>query len=425
MLQTPKKILILSWEILPLMEGGLGVLVRSLVDELRNQGAQVTVLVPHNADNIPDIISLEKEVKKYAKQDNLIPGLEDFNLTEFVPKGKKKKQNHIKWPLLYSKGNNKKETLYPNNAPVLTRAYAYAVYEWLTKNKQEFDVIYGMDWMAIPAHFLLLHHNVQTPFYYHINSSEVDRSGGYIHNNDHTAKALYELEKKGFYQAEKLAVVSDISKQVLLEDYNITAEKIYPIYNDISFEPEKIGFEHLDKGKNVLFVGRVVGQKGLFFLLETAVRVLQIDPQVTFIIAGDGSTEGNLLPEIVEHVAKRKLERNVLFTGWVNGEAKKQLYKTSQLFVMPSPNEPFGLTALEAIRSGVPTIASETSGFISVVPSTPTFAYYDIEAFANSILHFIQSKEARVDLLKRQQADLSQHNWPKEVAKLLGLIDKI
>lgn len=422
--QTPKKILILSWEILPLMEGGLGVLVRSLVDELRNQGAQVTVLVPHNADNIPDIISLETEVKKYAKQDNLIPGLEEFTLTEFIPKGKKK-QNHIKWPLLYSTGNNKKETLYPNHAPILTRAYAYAVYDWLQKLGQEFDVIYGMDWEVIPAHFLLLHHNIQTPFYYHINSTEVDRSGGYIHNSDHTAKALYELEKKGFYRAAKVAVVSDISKQILIEDYNIEEEKIYPIYNDISFEPEKIGFEHLDKGKNVLFVGRVVGQKGLFFLLETAVRVLQIDSQVTFIIAGDGSPEGNLLPEIVEYVAKKKLEKNILFTGWVNSEAKKQLYKTSQLFVMPSPNEPFGLTALEAIRSGVPTIASETSGFISVVPSTPTFAYYDIEAFANSILHFIQNKDARIDLLTRQQEDLSKHNWPQEVSKLLGLIDQL
>jgi glycosyltransferase involved in cell wall biosynthesis len=272
MAKASTKILILSWEILPLMEGGLGVLVRSLVDELRSQAAEVTVLVPHNADNIPDIISLESEVKKYAKQDKLIPGLEDFTLTEFVPKGKKK-QNNIKWPLLYSKGENKKETLYPNNAPVLTRAYAYAVYDWLTKNKQKFDVIYGMDWLAIPAHFLLLHHKIETPFYYHINSSEVDRSGGYIQNNDHTAKALYELEKKGFYQAEKLAVVSDISKQVLVEDYNIPAEKIQPIYNDISFEPEKIGFEHLDRGKNVLFMGRVVAQKGLFFLIETAIRM--------------------------------------------------------------------------------------------------------------------------------------------------------
>jgi glycosyltransferase involved in cell wall biosynthesis len=422
MVQTPKRILILSWEILPLMEGGLGVLVRSLVDELRGQGAEVTVLVPHNADHIDDVISVEARVKKYAKTDNPIPGLDDFTLTEFVPKGKKK---HTRWPLLYSKGNNKKESLYPNHAPILTRAYAYAVYDWLQENGQDFDVIYGMDWMAIPTHFLLLYNNITTQFYYHINSTEVDRSGGYIHNNDQTAKALYELEKKGFYLAEKIAVVSDISKQILIEDYNIKADKINPIYNDITFEPEKIGFEHLDKGKNVLFMGRVVGQKGLFFLLETAVRVLQIDPQVTFIIAGDGSPEGNLLPEIVEYVAKKKLEKNILFTGWVNMDAKKQLYKTSQLFVMPSPNEPFGLTALEAIRSGVPTIASETSGFISVVPSTPTFAYYDIEAFANSILHFIQNKEVRIDLLTRQQADLSKHNWPQEVAKLLGLIDKV
>jgi len=92
---------------------------------------------------------------------------------------------------------------------------------------------------------------------------------------------------------------------------------------------------------------------------------------------------------------------------------------------MPSPNEPFGLTALEAIRSGVPTIASETSGFISVVPSTPTFAYYDIEAFANTILHFIQNKDARIDLLKRQQEDLSHHSWTKEVKKLLSLIEPV
>ncbi len=419
---SQKKILILSWEILPLMEGGLGVLVRSLVDELRNQGAEVTILVPHNADGIKDVISLEDGVKKYSKVDEVIPGLKDFVLKEFIPKGKKK---YVKWPQLYSASTMKRVTLYPNNTPISTRAYAYAVYDWLQDNGQDFDVIYGMDWMAIPTHLLLLHHQITIPFYYHINSTEVDRSGGHVHYNDHTARALYELEKKGFYLADKIAVVSDISKQILIEDYNIPEEKIYPIYNDISFEPEKLGFEHLDRGKNVLFMGRVVAQKGLFFLIETAARVLQIDPQVTFIIAGDGSTEGNLLPEIVEHVAKRKLERNIVFTGWVNSDSKKQLYKTSQLFVMPSPNEPFGLTALEAIRSGVPTIASETSGFISVVPSTPTFAYYDIEAFANTILHFIQNKDARIDLLKRQQKDLSHHNWPQEVRKLLNLIEGV
>jgi glycosyltransferase involved in cell wall biosynthesis len=420
--QSPKKILILSWEILPLMEGGLGVLVRSLVDELRSQGAEVTILTPHNTDGIEDVISLELGVKKYSKLDTPIPGLKDFVLQEFVPKGKKK---YVKWPQLYSDSVEKRATLYPNNTPIATRAYAWAVYDWLQANDQDFDVIYGMDWMAIPTHLLLVHHNITIPFYYHINSTEVDRSGGHVHHNDYTARALYELEKKGFYLAEKIAVVSDISKQILIEDYNIPAEKIYPIYNDISFEPEKIGFEHLDRGKNILFMGRVVAQKGLFFLVETAARVLQIDSQVTFIIAGDGSTEGNLLPEIVEHVAKRKLERNIVFTGWVNSESKKQLYKTSQLFVMPSPNEPFGLTALEAIRSGVPTIASETSGFISVVPSTPTFAYYDIEAFANTILHFIQNKDARIDLLKRQQEDLSHHNWPQEVKKLLSLIEAV
>jgi glycosyltransferase involved in cell wall biosynthesis len=275
-----------------------------------------------------------------------------------------------------------------------------------------------MDWLAVPAFFEVKSRGIRTPFYFHINSTQVDRSGGES-LNDPTSRGILAVEKKGFTQAEKLAVVSEVQKQVLIQEYDIPEEKIFVVYNDITFEPENKGYEDLGSGKNILFIGRVTPQKGLLFLIDAAARVSQMDPQVRFIIAGDGASNGNMLPQIIEEVAKRGLERQVVFTGWVNTEAKKQLYKTCQLFVMPSPSEPFGLTALEAIRSGVPAIASNTSGFVGVVPSTPMFSYYDTEAFANMILHYLDDSKARNELLQKQENDLKEHNWSQEVQKVI------
>lgn len=421
MKSSQPRILILTWEILPLMTGGLGVLARSLVDELRRQGAEVTVLVPHELPSDitdEDIVSVAKGVKYHHRFKPSVPGIEEFTLNEFDNQSKK-----VRWPQLYSQYRERKgqTNLYPSMTPALTKAFAYAVRDWLKECDQDFDVIYGMDWMAIPSLYLLKDEGIDIPFYFHINSSQIDRSGG-EHMTDQTAKSIYALEKKGFKQAEKIAVVSEVSKRILVKEYDIPEENIFAVFNDITFEPESQGFDELETGKNILFIGRVVPQKGLFFLVETAARVAQIDPQVRFIIAGDGTPDGNILPDIIEEVAKKGLEKQIIFTGWVNGEAKKQLYKTCQLFVMPSPSEPFGLTALEAIRSGVPTVASDTSGFIGVVPSTPVFPYHDTDALANTILHFVQNRAARMDLLYRQQYDLEHHHWPNEVQKILELI---
>ncbi len=423
MSKAKPNIVILSWEILPLMVGGLGVLVKSLVDELSTQGAQVQTIVPHDLpeDSFTQdtIISVAKEVRKYYRQKPIIQGLEDFVFNEFVLHVKKQ---YSRWPPLYSqyRGRHTQQNLYPQNTPALTRAYAKAVADWI-EQQERIDVIYGMDWLSIPALFELKSRGIDIPFYFHINSTQVDRSGGES-MSDPTARAIFSVEKNGFPLADKIAVVSDVQKEVLIEKYDIDAEKIFTVFNDITFEPETKGYEDLDAGKNILFIGRVTPQKGLFFLIDTAARITQVDPQVRFIIAGDGTPNGNILPQIIEEVAKRGLERQVVFTGWVNGDAKKQLYKTCQLFVMPSPSEPFGLTALEAIRSGVPAIASDTSGFIGVVPSTPVFAYHDTDAFANTILHFLHDPKARNDLLKRQTEDLKDHNWSQEVAKIIANI---
>ncbi|NJL96848.1 glycosyltransferase family 4 protein [Candidatus Gracilibacteria bacterium] len=198
----------------------------------------------------------------------------------------------------------------------------------------------------------------------------------------------------------------------------VSAQKIIVVNNDITFIPDTKGYKELDKGKNILFVGRIFPQKGLEFLLDTAQKVIGIDPQVKFLIGGDGI----MIPQVVQSIAERELEKNVLLTGWVNSSVKKQLYKSGDLFVMPSPSEPFGLTALEAIKSGVPVISSKHCGFLDVVPSTPTFEYYDTHKFAEMILHYIDNKKILQNLLQTQQKELSKHKWPDQIAKILQQI---
>lgn len=418
--QKKDKILLLAWENYPLYAGGLGVMVKNVVAELIAQGKEPVVLVPHKMlEPIPNTISIEKLVKKYNAKKEKIPGLK-FDLEHFRNTNNPEGRNV--WPSLFSsnkaQNKNKAQNLYLNNTPILTRAYAFAVAEFLQKNN-DFKAIIGFDWMSIPSFQLLKEREVTTPFLFYVHSTEYDRN---LTNNTQSksCKAIWALEKEYFKQADKLIAISGITKNILVEHFEVPDEKIEIVYDDIEFVPSKKSIVHLSKNKNVLFIGRFATQKGLYFLLDTASKVVEIDPHVQFFLAGDGE----LLPSVVEKLVSLKLERNCILTGWINTETKKKLYKSCSLFVMPSPSEPFGLTALEAIRSDLPVIASENCGFIDVVPSTKTFKYYDTNEFAHLILYYLHNDKPREELLLNQQRELSVHNWTVEVAKIIKLIDK-
>ena len=414
------KILLLSWENYPLYAGGLGVMVKSVVEELIKQGKEPVVALPHKlVSPIPNTISLEKLVKKYNTKKQDIPGF-NFNLDYFRTTNNPEGRNV--WPSLFSdsksKSSIKAQNLYTNNTPLLTRAYAFAVAEFLETNN-DFVAIIGFDWMSIASFYLLKEKQITTPFLFYIHSTEHDRNLTST-TLSKTAKALWALEKEYFKQANQLIAISGITKNILVEHFEVPEQKIETVYDDIEFKPAKSGIEHLSKNKNVLFIGRFATQKGLYFLLDTASKVVETDSHVKFFLAGDGES----LPLVVEKIANLGLERNVILTGWIDTQTKKKLYKSCSLFVMPSPSEPFGLTALEAIRSDLPVIASENCGFIDVVPSTKTFKYYDTNEFAHLILYYLNNDKERNELILTQQKELSVHNWSVEVSKIIKLIDK-
>jgi glycogen synthase len=413
------KIALLSWEYYPMYEGGLGLMAREVSEELIRQGIDVTVLVPNipKEYQLPDfVVSLQTSLKKLGKTSSQIPEL-DFALDMFRPSGRK--PGPI-WPPLFAskktQTSNKKTTLYPNNTPAISKAFGQAVLKYLQENT-DIQLVIGVDWESIPA-FHLVKKNTQIPFVFYIHGTEYDRNPAKILSK---GGVIFDLEKKNFKLGDYLLSISEISSGFLEKIYQVPKDKITVVFDDIKFQPEPASFAELNKGKNVLFIGRVESQKGLGFLIDTAHKTRQVDPQVRFIVAGDGSG----LSSLIDSVAERELERNILFTGWVGDELKKQLYSSSDLFVMPSPSEPFGLTALEAIRSGVPVIASATSGFCAVVPSTPTFNYYDTNTFEQMILFYLNNKEAARTLLAKQQEELSRHSWELEVKKIVKVIHSL
>lgn len=417
------KILILSWELHPVFWGGLGILVRDVVNELRRQQVEVTILMPNMPDNIvaKDAINLYKSVTKFSKKELEIPGL-DFEINVFE-KNQKKYDQGVIWKNIFNPSKKRKPSsyIYPNEVPKISRAFAWAVAEWLKKNGKEnyYDLILGMDWVTIPTFCLMKHLGIKTPFAFYINSTEYERSLDQKEKSD-LEITLQKFEQRFFSQADQLISVSGITKNILVENYRLDPEKITVVYNDVDFVPEKLSYKLGHKGKNVLFLGRMSKQKGLPFLIDSAHKVVETDPSVHFFLAGDGE----MLPQTVELVSHRALEKNVHFLGWSGLSEKKLLYNACDLFVMPSPSEPFGLTAFEAIKSGVAVIASQNCGFVDVVKSTPTFRYYDIQSFSNLILYYLQNPFERQILLQKQQTEVNLHSWPKEVNKIINLTTK-
>ncbi len=413
----PIRFLVLSWELYPLYMGGLGVLALSVCKELVKQGHEVTVVTPHDISGIDfeiPIISLDKQTQSFIRKKVVIPGLEE----ELIYKPKKKKKQTV-WPAIFANTKNKekvktsyKHNLYPLNLVNTIRSFAKVCSNWLKENQDEYDIIIGMDWHTQAVHFAARDF-LKIPFVPYINSTLMDR----VPNPQRRSKNILSIEKKGFEIAPHIVTISNMEKNVISKSYEIDSNKISIISNDDAFKPVIDSYSEIIKDKNVLFIGRVFPQKGLEFLIESASRIVNIDPSVRFIIAGDGV----IMSDIMDKVSELELERNVLFTGWVSMEEKKRLYSSSDIFVMPSPFEPFGLTALEAIRSGVPVLSSQNCGFLDVVPSTPTFDYYNVGDFTNKLMFYLNNPEEAKLLIKKQQKDLSVHNWSDQIEKLVEL----
>lgn len=285
------------------------------------------------------------------------------------------------------------------------------------------DVIHAHDWLSFSAGMKAKEVSGK-PLIIHVHATEFDRTGGAL-NRD-----IYEMEKTGMIVADKIIAVSSYTKNIIVEKYGIDPAKIEVVHNgveelrDFSGEKETTRFfETLKKAsiKLVLFVGRITLQKGPDYFVRVAGKVSELYPNVRFLIVGSGDME----EQIMRQAAYGRLSSHILFAGFLRGEELEYAYRNADVFVMPSVSEPFGLTALEAAKRGVPVIVSKQSGVTEVLKNAFSVDFWDVDKMAGQIVSILKNPTLAKTVTKKTAEDVSKSTWKRAAEKCVQVYRKL
>ena len=278
--------------------------------------------------------------------------------------------------------------------------------------RESFDVIHAHDWVTYPAGAALAARTGK-PLVAHVHSTEFDRSGERIN------PAVYDIERAGIRSAAAVIAVSNLTRRVVVDRYDVPGEKVRVVHNGMDSDgPPEPRQRAADGRKVVLFLGRITMQKGPEFFVRAAGRVLDRMDNVTFVIAG----WGDLAARTIEQVAGLGLGRHVRFTGFLRGGEVARAYALADVYVMPSVSEPFGLTALEAVRHGVPVVVSRSSGVAEVLQrGALKVDFWDVDETANKIVSLLRRPEMADTLRRCAWEELSGLTWDRSARGCLAV----
>lgn len=293
---------------------------------------------------------------------------------------------------------------------IIEEVYLYAQRIAEHFKDKDFDVIHAHDWTTVPA-ALLLKKLTGKPVIFHVHITELDKTGG----NGGWEK-VFEIEKEGFEQSDKLIAVSNFIKNRLILNYNINENKIKVIHNGGISDLTPSLFNSsalLPQSKVVLFAGRMTLQKGPEYFLKAAQKVLEIDPTVNFVLIGNG----DLLTRMIELSVDLGISKNVYFHGSYTRKEADEFFSRADVFVMPSVSEPFGIVPLEAVVKGTPTVISKQSGISEVLSNSLKVDFWDTHEMAHKILAFIKYPHLHGHIKENAFKELHQFDWRKPAQK--------
>lgn len=279
-----------------------------------------------------------------------------------------------------------------------------------------FDVIHAHDWLTYPAGIAAKQVSGK-PLIIHVHATEFDRSGEHINHE------VFEIEKAGMECADHIISVSELTKQIIVDRYGINPEKISAVHNGVLSKSDNEKSQSLKKPKKyiVTFLGRITFQKGPDYFVEAANKVLTKNPDVHFVMAGSG----DMMNRMIERVAELRISSHFHFTGFLNGEDVTTMYSMSDLYVMPSVSEPFGIAPLEAMKANVPVIISKQSGVAEVLHDVIKVDFWDTDALADAIYGVINySSLSRMQKSKNDEVLLNM-SWDNTAKKILIIYQSV
>jgi glycogen(starch) synthase len=424
------KVLMLGWEFPPVISGGLGVACHAISNELA-QKVHLTLIIPQASNELiidqMEVIGLNQQESLLTDEDeqrvidtfesitriktSIEPYQQDYASQEVLKKERKVSLKTTTKQLNVGANIFSFDDLYGIALDERVIAYTKEVLK-IAENKT-FDIIYAHDWMTFAAG-VELKKRFKKPLVVHVHSLSYDRVG--VENNGW----VNSLEKIGLNAADCVIPVSNYTGRICTQYYQVDYKKVYPVHNGIekinTFKEQKAFPEKL-----VLFLGRVTSQKGPSLFLDIASKVLEKNKDVRFVVAG----AGDQLKEVIKEGAYREIGNRLHFTGFLTKDKVHKLLAMSDVYCMPSVSEPFGLSALEAVQFGVPTVISSQSGAAEVLHGALKANYWDVDRMAKHILILLENNKIRELVVNNSLKDLDELTWKKTVARITEVFEKV
>jgi len=418
-----------GWEFPPHITGGLGTACFGLVKGLGKHGVDVIFVVPKaygdEANEGFRLVNASDMVLDFTKTiyqehwnrikfmeigSNLVPyvGPEEFEKMVQEDSMKLSQETQSVFSERYQFSGKYGHKL-------MEEVSRYAIVASVIAEQTTYDVIHAHDWLTYAAGIAAKKISGK-PLIVHVHATEFDRSG------ENVNQTVYDLERQGMEEADLVITVSHLTRQIVIERYGINPEKVITVHNAV--EPtERSELNEVTKHvreKVVTFLGRVTFQKGPDYFIEAANKVLKKDPNVRFVMAGSG----DLLNKMIRRAAQLHIGTKFHFTGFLSGTEVDTMFAMSDVYVMPSVSEPFGISPLEAMRSNVPVVISKQSGVSEVLKHALKVDFWDIDALADAIYGLLHYEGLKKMFTKYGKDEVDNLKWDNAAGKVLEVYNR-
>jgi glycosyltransferase involved in cell wall biosynthesis len=402
------KVLTFGWEFPPAKNGGLGVACAGLTRELLEAGVEVIFVLPKTQDAYGNARFVFADQERYAKfhvrfaESWLQPYHQSHSLvhviTGYRPDGT---------PIIKSRS-------------IIEEAHRFAHQASLIAQTEEFDLIHAHDWTSYLAGVAAKIASGK-PLVVHVHATSYDQAA-----SENVDPSIRQIELEGFAAADTIVTVSDYTRRIIINKHHVPPEKVVVVHNGCDtnepprHEPTLAEMKRLGK-KIVLYHGRISIQKGVDHFIRAARRVVDVDPNVVFVISG----WGDMLTQIIEQVGAARLSEHVRFAGALWEAERDRMYQSADLVVMPSVSEPFGLVPLEALQHGTPALITKQSGVSEVLTHALKVDFWDVEEMANQILAALRYPTLRYQMVKEGKQQLHSLSWREAARKVCALYQRL
>ena len=303
---------------------------------------------------------------------------------------------------------------YPDN--IIEEINNYSIVAGVISRTIPCDVIHSHDWLTYPAG---IHAKNVTgkPLVIHVHATDFDRSRGNVN------PTVFGIEKDGMENADHIITVSDLTRRTVIDKYGISPDKVTTVHNAvIPLSDELLNLPRREKKDKVItFLGRITMQKGPEYFVEAAAKVLQKNRNIRFVMAGSG----DMMDDMIRLAAKRNISDRFHFTGFLRGRQVYEMLADSDVYVMPSVSEPFGISPLEAMEMGVPSIISKQSGCAEILDYVIKNDYWAIDAMAEA-MHALVSNPGLHNMLRDKGIEeIHRITWEKAGKKVIDIYRQV